>query len=170
MALKALSTISKLNDLANKTKACFVWEVYTTAACLLPDAVTISTLHSLASSRCPTRVCVRISVRWQPEVGLAGPGAPLCALVLLSLCALRRPVSMTYFPEQFCKVLKDFSWSITPSPSDLVLSLKISKGTSSTLSILTYHGKRKIVCPSKLPHSFNCTPPFWCFLVGCIGR
>jgi hypothetical protein len=86
------------------------------------------------------------------------------ALVLLSLCALRCPVSTTYIPEQFCKVPKNFSWSITPSPSDLIVSLKISNGTSSTLSILTYDSKRKIVCPSKLPYSFNCTPCCRCFL------
>jgi hypothetical protein len=41
----------------------------------------VSTLHSLASSRRPTRVYIRAVhsrlVQMQPEVGLAGPGAPV---------------------------------------------------------------------------------------------
>jgi hypothetical protein len=39
-------------------------------------------------------------------------------------------VSTTYILKQCCKVLKEFSWSITPSPSDLIVSLRISNGTS----------------------------------------
>jgi hypothetical protein len=106
----------------------------------------------------------------QIHTSASEPFASQDALVSLRLYSLRYPVWTTYSPEQFCSVPKDFSCSITLNPSDLLVSLKISNGTSSILSILTYDNKRKIVCPSKLPHSFNCTPPFWCFFVGYIGR
>jgi hypothetical protein len=49
----------KRNDLANKTKACLVWGVYTTAVCLLPDVVPFQlSTPSPVPDVLPTCVCV----------------------------------------------------------------------------------------------------------------